>query len=287
MTTPKLAEAVKGKGRHYRHPETGTLVPSVTNVVGILDKPALPRWAAKVVAEQAWALRGSLDNLDEAEAIDLLKASPWRSSTRSANRGTSVHDLLDRRSRGQDGFELEGEAAGYVAGVDAFLRDHDVVPWQTEVTMFGDGYAGTADFIGLLDGVPVLLDYKTGKNGPYPEVALQVAALAACDHWVVDGEIDWVPAIDEGVAVLIKPGGKYVVKRVADLDGAYDAFRSLLGAWHWHRGDAVKLDDWYAPLDAAGAGDVGRQGEIGDDAAGDGDSSTDVVVGDAVVRFAE
>jgi len=282
MTTPKLAENVKGKGRHYRHPATGELVPSVTNLVGILDKPALPRWAAKVVAEQAWALRGSIANLDEAEAVDLLKGSPWRSSTRSANRGTTIHDLLERRTRGEDGFDLTGEAAGYVAGVDAFLRDHDVVPWHTEVTMFGRGYAGTADFIGTLDGIPVLLDYKTGKNGPYPEVALQVTALRACDLMIVDDEIVEVPMVDDGVAVLIKPSGKYVIKRIADPAGAMRAFVALIDAWHWHRGDGVKLDEW-----SRSAGDVEPQGE-GGDAAGDGDSSSvDVEIGDAVVRIAE
>lgn len=282
MTTPLLAENVKGKGRHYRDPRNGDLVPSVTNVIGILDKPALPRWSARVVAEQAWALRGSLANLEEAEAIDLLKGSPWRSSTRSANRGTSIHDLLDRRTRGEDGFELQGEAAAYVAGVDAFLRDHDVVPWQTEVTMFGDGYAGTADFIGTLDGVPVLLDYKTGKNGPYPEVALQITALRACALMIVDGEIVETPIVDDGVAVLIKPGGKYVIKRIADPAGALAAFRSLLGAWHWHRGSDAKLDGWDRD-----AGDVERQGEIDRDAAGTDQISIDVAVGDALVRIVE
>lgn len=42
MTTPALAENVKGKGRHYKHPVTGELLPSITNVLGAaVNKPAL------------------------------------------------------------------------------------------------------------------------------------------------------------------------------------------------------------------------------------------------------
>ena len=241
MTQPALAENVKGKGRHYRDPRSGDLVPSVTNIQGALSKPALPRWAAKVVAEQAWALRGSLAGLEEAEAIDLLKGAPWRSSGRAATRGDSIHDLLERRATGAPDRELEGEARAFASGVDLFLAEHDLEPWHTEVTLFGDGYAGTADFLGLFDGVPVLLDYKTGK-GLYAEVGLQLAALAACSVMVVDGEVREAPIVEEGVAVLIKPGG-YEVKAIADLASCYRAFAALKAVWEWQNGDPV-LTDW-------------------------------------------
>ena len=91
MTTPALAENVKGKGRHYRHPN-GELVPSITNIIGVLNKPALPRWAALKVAEQAVAMRDSLPKLDEEEAVTILKQSPWRSSTRAADRAAVRHN---------------------------------------------------------------------------------------------------------------------------------------------------------------------------------------------------
>lgn len=243
MTTPILSKQVRGKGRHYEHPITGELLPSVTNVIGALNKPALPRWAAKVVAEQAWALRGSLENLDEAEAIDLLKGSPWRSSTRAADRGTTIHDRLEQLTNGlEPSGPLTGEALEYAKGIDAFLADHDIEPWQTEVTVFGDGYAGTADFLGLLDGVAVMLDYKTGK-GLYDEVALQLTALRYADVMVVDGEVRDLPDTQCGVAVLITKTG-YQIRRVEDPDGAMRAFEGLLAARRWQMEDGKKLEDW-------------------------------------------
>lgn len=245
MTTPRLAETVKGKGRHYRDPRTGELVPSVTNLLSALSKPALPRWAAKMVAEQAWALRGSLANLDEAEAVDLLKSSPWRSSTRSANRGTIVHDVLERLTTGRTALPLEGEAATYQAGVDAFLADHEVVPWQTEVTLFSSkGYAGTADFLGTVDGVPVLMDYKTNaKEALYPEVALQITALRACETMVVGDEVVDAPMTEAGLAVVISPTG-YTMKQIGRPAASYNAFLALAEVWRWQHGDGY-LDAWH------------------------------------------
>lgn len=47
---PRRVEIVK-KGRHYQHPETGELFPSVTNILGATPKPALVRWAANLERE--------------------------------------------------------------------------------------------------------------------------------------------------------------------------------------------------------------------------------------------
>lgn len=250
MTTPALSRAVRGKGRHYEDPVTGQLVPSVTNVIGALNKPALPRWAAKVVAEQAVALAGSLQNLDPAEAIDLLKGSPWRSSTRAADRGTTIHDRLEQITLGRepDG-PLTGEAVEFSRGIDAFLKAHDVRPWHTEVTMFGDGYAGTADFLGTVDDVPVVMDYKTGK-GLYPEVALQLTALRYAERMVVDGEVRDVPPTDHGLAVLITKSG-YKIAKVEDPVGAMLAFESLLAVRLWQLEEGDVLGDWPFGKDAS------------------------------------
>lgn len=242
MTEPALAQSVKGKGRHYSDPRTDTLVPSVTNVIGTLDKPAIGRWAAKVVAEQAVALAGSLANLDPHEAVDMLKSSPWRNSTRAASRGTSIHEVLERLTLGEDAPALTGPAAEYQTGIDLFLAEHEIEPWHTEISMFGQGYAGTADLIGVVDGKAAVLDYKSGK-GLYDEVSLQLAALRACDVMVVDGEIVDVPPTEIGVAVLIKPDG-YLIKQVDDLDACYRAFMSLLDVWRWKYADGRKLVDY-------------------------------------------
>lgn len=227
MTEPALAQHVKGKGRHYTHPETGELVPSITNIIGVLDKPAMPRWAAKVVAEQAWTLRHTLDSLGEAEAVDVLKGAPWRKSERAADRGTTIHDYLQAAALGNPLPVVDGEAALYRKAADDFLTTYKPVFELVEFTVFGPGYAGTGDFIATIYDRLVVGDYKTSK-GLYPEIALQLAALANADM-LADGSP--VPTVEGALGVLLTPKG--VVVKEVDLSGAFAAFQGCLDAWRW------------------------------------------------------
>ena len=236
MTEPVLAENVKGKGRHYRTPD-GTLVPSVTNILGVLSKPALVPWAAKVVAEQAVAMRESLLKLEEQEAIDILKNSYRRSSSRAAGRGTTIHAYLEARLAGIDPPEISGEAARFRGAADRFLAEWTPKPLHLELTVFGEGYAGTGDLWAILNnGATAILDYKTSK-AIYPEAALQLAALAHADL-TADGLA--APKVDEAYVVRIGEDG-YEVKQVRDLAGCYETFRALLVAWEWQNNAEVYL----------------------------------------------
>jgi len=235
VTTPALAQNVKGKGRHYQHPKTGELVPSVTNVIGVLNKPALPRWAALKVAEQAVAMRDSLTRLDEEEAVTILKQSPWRSSTRAADRGTTIHAYLEAKMLGLDPREISGDAARYRNAADEFIADWEPKPVHIEQTVFGPDYAGTGDLWAVLNnGATAIIDYKTSK-AVYPEAALQLAALA---HATLDAEGQETRKPDEAWVIRIGEDG-YEAKQVADLDYNYQAFRACLQVWHWVNGEKV------------------------------------------------
>lgn len=235
MTTPALAQTVKGRGRHYAIPGTDRLVPSVTNVIGILDKPALPRWAAKSVAVTAWELRASLPNMDEAEAIDVLKGSPWRKSQRAADRGTTIHEWLQARVRGVVLPDVDGEAVEYVEAAESWYQRFQPREVHTEITMFADTYAGTADAILEIEGQTWLIDYKT-SSGLYPEVALQLSALATCDLMVLpDGETQDVPPIDRVAAVRIGKDGEWEMREVTDRHRCAAVFDYMLEVWMWQK----------------------------------------------------
>lgn len=233
MTSPALAFNKRGAGRHYRHPATGDERPSITNIIGVLDKPAIPRWAAKMVAVNAWKMRHSLDEMGEDECVDVLKGSPWRKSGRAADRGTSVHDYLEARALGLDLPDLSGEALTYKAGADRFLELYRPEFVHTEFTVFGPGYAGTGDFMAHIGDRLVIGDYKTSK-ALYPEIALQLAALRFADEVVVDGKVETMPTVDGCVGVLITPDGC----QVHEVDAGEDAFRAFLAcrdAWAWRK----------------------------------------------------
>ena len=243
MTTPALAENVKGKGRHYRTPDD-MLVPSVTNVIGILDKPALPRWAAKLVAERAMHLKHSLANMDDNEVVDTLKGAPWSKSKRAADRGTDIHAYLEARLNRLEPEELSDDAVPYKQAADDWFDAvgasfEDV---QTEVTLFHPSYAGTTDLIGILDGAACIVDFKTSK-AIYDEAALQLSALAGCYTDAEGKSLPWrnpdgtlfeMPRL---IVVRIGVDG-WEEKEVADADFAMTAFFGLLEAWHWKHGKA-------------------------------------------------
>ena len=233
MTSPKYAKHVPGKGRMYVHPVTGEEVPSVTNCIDVLSKPALPRWAAKETAQAAWKMRHSLDAMGETEAVDVLKGSPWRNSGRAADRGTSIHDYLEAAADGRH-VELSGEAWNYKAAADEFLETYRPTIHLTEFSVFGDGYAGTADFLADIDGRLVVGDYKSSK-ALYPEIALQLAAIRYANTvFGPDGEFDPMPEVDGCVGVLLTPDG-CEVREIDAGPEAFQAFLACLTAWRWRK----------------------------------------------------
>jgi len=237
MTSPVLAENVKGKGRHYRHPKTGKLVPSVTNVIGkVLAKPALPYWAAKVVAEQAVAMRDSLPNLDAAEAVDLLKGAPWRSSGRAANRGTTIHAYLEARLLGLEPMVLDGEALKYRKAAEAWLDEWQPEVLATELTVFDKDYAGTGDLWCKVDGVTRIVDFKTSKQ-IFPEAALQLSALWGCRDTVDDYSPHWYET-DEVTCWVVRIGERsFSAKQVEDPEAGLSTFRAMLEVFEWQQTD--------------------------------------------------
>lgn len=263
---PELAETVKGRGRHYRHPSTKQLHISVTNVLSVLNKPAIPRWAAKLVAEQAAAMKTSLPNLEDAEIVDMLKGAPWRTTTRAAGRGGDVHQFLQDFADGKEPPALVGAASEYQHGVDAFLNEHTIEALHTEVTVFSHhGYAGTADFLGTIDGVPTLMDYKSGK-ALYKEVALQTAALRHADEMWVCGELKPMPSTDVGLAVLFTTKG-YKLREVKSDEETFATFVACVNAWKFvNEADVIASEPWHAATpdregpEVAAAAALGREG---------------------------
>lgn len=238
MTTPALAENVKGRGRHYRHVTSGELVPSVTNVISILDKPALPRWAAKLVAERAMVLKHSLAKMDDNDIVDTLKGAPWSKSKRAADRGTDIHAYLEHRLNMWQPEELSVDAMPFKDAADAWFEqcgpDETVA---TELTMFHPLYAGTTDVVMRRGGRLVIADFKTSK-AIYAESALQLAALYGCYTDADGAPVPWRDAdgeITEPVELVVIRIGEngYEERVVEDPLRNLRVFFSLLDAWNW------------------------------------------------------
>jgi hypothetical protein len=236
VTTPALAEHVKGKGRMYRHPVTDVLVPSITNVIGTLDKPALPRWSAKMVAETAYRMRHALPNMEQGEAVDMLKSAPFSKASRAADRGTDIHAYLESRLNGYVPDDLSDDAVPYRQAADEWLEFYQPEMVATELSVFGAGFAGTGDLWCMMGDRLTIVDFKTSK-AVYDEAALQLSALWGA---TVTGEGEPAPHVRSGLPMLdvdllvVRIGtDKYEVKQVAEPERSFNAFLSLLTAWEW------------------------------------------------------
>ena len=204
----------------------GKLYRRVTSMVGGgIPKPALVGWGIKAVAEYAIGFKDQWENLPKADALKLLKGSPYSQRDDAAARGTAVHltlqSLIGNTPMPQDLTEDEQACADAAAD---FLAQRDSKHLGTEITVFNDslggGYAGTLDLWEVdRDGTTWILDYKTSKSGVFPDMAIQQVAYQRAEFALVkarplgDGKsvakvIPWSPEFAERLGIVhVSPEG--------------------------------------------------------------------------------
>lgn len=161
MTTEKAA-AKRAKVHTRYYDKDGNILPGVTTILGVLNKPALVPWANNL----------GLQGIKVGAYVDVL-----------AQIGTIAHDMVlahvENRKFGAD--DLPADLVD--AAENSFLKylewekNHIVEPILCEAALVSEPYdfGGTIDFYGKIDGVLTLKDYKTAK-AIWPEHLYQVAA---------------------------------------------------------------------------------------------------------------
>lgn len=260
MTAPRLARD-SAYGRLYQYPHTpvddkanvdealteGLLMPSVTNVIDTESKSFLQQWAAKQAAAAAVEAATAFPDRVIANpdgAIRWAAAAHTRTLTEAAALGDLVHNLCESLSLG-DTPDIPDQAAPFIDSWYRFVKDFAPEFVRTECTMYGTvsdinghplKYAGTADFIATINGIPLVGDYKTGK-GIYDSAGMQLSALANA-HNIVDetGEnVDSAPYIAGGIVVHLRPDGYKVHPVYTSLEKeGWQAFSALRRAWWSH-----------------------------------------------------
>lgn len=226
------------RGRSYSW--KGQRFDSVTTILSRgVPKPALTYWSAKEVAQAAVeasaTLHADVQQLGPQAVIDALKGAPWAKRDAAATMGTTIHDLAESIILGTPLPTIQPQHQGYVDGFRRFLDDCHPEYLAAEAPVFSpsQGYAGTLDAIVMLDGVPCVLDYKTGAS-VYPEAGLQLAAYAMADFMgLPDGTEHELPVCD-GLRVLHLHGeGHYRLVDAGDIDDCYAQFLQVqqIAAW--------------------------------------------------------
>lgn len=197
---------------------------SVTTIISTLAKERLLPWAVKVTAERVVAnlstLMSVLEHQGEEAAVKYVTGLRFQLGGRlsDADLGTVAHGLFDAfaftGARPEIVPELHpkfpseqallheadlSELARMVDQFDRWLQGYQPQYWSTELIVYsplrwtdddgnehrGYGYAGQVDAFAVVDGVPLIVDYKTSRKtydtrgnirAPFPEVGLQLAA---------------------------------------------------------------------------------------------------------------
>lgn len=255
------ARAERGRGLKFypsshRYKLDGEWVTGVTTLLSVLNKPALPKWAAKSVAEYVARNRDGIEHLygmGEGPMIDALKGVPWQERDDAAVRGTDVHDFAERIVKGEE-VDVPEHYVGHVESALAFMEDYGIEPLLVEACVGSREfkYAGKLDLVAdQRSGPRAIWDYKTSKSGIYKETAFQLAAYAFAEFHGEGG--DESPMADLGIeasyGVHLRADG-YDVYPLAFGPDVYDEFLCIARAWHINkRADG----DWKVP----GSGYVG------------------------------
>lgn len=126
-------------GRKYKTPE-GHLYPSVTTLLSYLDKDILDRWIQRV-------------GVEEAERI----------KNRSANRGTFLHDIIEKYLLGNlTEYKTDFLTNDMFLGIKKLLDKKVTKVYLTETAVYSDLLmcAGTLDLLCEYDGELALCDFK-------------------------------------------------------------------------------------------------------------------------------
>ena len=163
----------------------GITYPSVTTILGQLEKPALINWAANCAVEYMEEHIEEIQNPRGPHVVsDILgnARTAFRTASRSArNIGTGVHHAIeDYISTGKDPTGLsDAETNSFLAFLE--WESKNKVRWErAEITLFHThmGYAGTADALAEINGHRYIIDFKTSK-GIYDEYRVQLSAYKA------------------------------------------------------------------------------------------------------------
>lgn len=227
-------------------------------------------WYATEAARSAVDFHADWSGWEPRTAIEWLSGAADRKRDAAADIGTAVHAWCAERAEGEIQRIPTPEIKGHAEQFLRFLADFNPTFLHVERAVFGDGYAGSFDFIADIPGHGrLLVDIKTGKSVHPESVALQ---LAAYRYAPIMPEPEWVemtpdhfytwhnpkrggtftPKVD-GCAVLhLRPRSHKLIPVEAGPE-QHRTFLYALQVWHHLRDAGRLLGDPLTPAEEAAA----------------------------------
>jgi hypothetical protein len=212
------------------------LYPSVTTVLGVLDKPQLTDWKLSQVSN--WC-HGNPPQDNEGVDSYARRATEgaFAQVTEAADLGTAIHSALEAHFKGEQ--VPEGYDA-YVQPVAALIAREGITFLEHEVRLVNtsDGYAGTTDAVfKASDGKLGILDFKSRKTKagqpctPWETEIIQIAAYGMA-------KFGKVPETGANVYISTTEKGRVEIHQYSheELVEAWYAFLCATQLWQYLKG---------------------------------------------------
>ena len=224
----------------------GQAIPGVTTVLGVLDKPAIPRWAAKSVAEHVADNPAGVQTLREMGRDTMVKALagvPWERRDAAGQRGNAFHALAERIANGEE-VDVPESLVPLVENALDFMEMYRIRPILTEAAVASreHWYAGTLDLIADSAVGRAIFDWKSGR-AIYPRFALQLAAYAGAEFHGMRGDEKPLPEVEGAYGVHIRADGYDVIP----LRHGPQVFEEFVKVRHVYEINTRVEGDWRRP----------------------------------------
>jgi hypothetical protein len=208
------------------------LYPSVTTVLGILDKPQLGDWKLEQMALAAFNSPANGSEPFEVYHQHLLTKA-FEQVSDAADLGTAIHAALESHFKGQP---IEAGMDTYVEPVARLIDREGIAFTEHELRLVNAqiGYAGTTDAVISKAGQTGILDFKSRKTKPgiactpWETEPLQIAAYGVA-------KFGHVPEIGANVYISTTEKGRVEIcwHSYEDLVEAWKTFQSCVQIWQY------------------------------------------------------
>ncbi len=213
------------------------LLPSVTSILSIFDKPGLNNWKVS----QAVLAAGNTPRQQD-ESIEYwsqrVMDTAFKQVEDAADLGSQIHAALEAAMAGDP---YDDALRVHVAPVLAWKDKTgiEIVEREKVLVNAAEGYAGCADVLFRWGqrGIGVL-DYKTRKTRPGEQVTpydgqgMQLAAYAAAHY----GEQELPRVLAANIFISTTEPGRMEVCKHEDIPALYEAFKHACALWRHIKG---------------------------------------------------
>lgn len=195
---------------------SGTLVPGVTTVLALIDKPAIHYWIAKQTRE----------------GKDWTKVRDEAADIGSIAHYLILCDLKNQKPDTSDYAQVDIDTArNAMKSYYAWRKANEVKPIDVECSQISEkwGFGGTFDLLAEVNGVNTLIDFKTSA-GLYAEYSTQIGA-----YFELIRENRGINVAGKLIRINKANNDDFEIKTVDNLEKQFDLFRHLLCVYNLQR----------------------------------------------------